>query len=256
MTDFTGRSIVITGGAGGIGAATAEAFLRLGARVALVDLFQEPLDAKVAELSALGEVIGIRADVSQEADVEAFVASAVSAFGGIDVFFNNAGIEGKVKPLIETDVADFEKVLAVNVVGAFLGLKYVLPVMISQGSGSVINTSSEAGLDGSPNTVAYVSSKHAFTGMTKVAALEVAKLGVRVNSIHPSGVNTEMVRRLESGFGGDDAAAAAASFQAAIPIGRYAEPSDIANLVVFLGSDESSFITGAQYRVDGGNGAR
>jgi len=256
MTNFTGRSVVITGGAGGIGAATAEAFLKLGARVALVDLFQESLDAKVTELSAFGEVIGIRADVSQESDVEAYVAATVDAFGGIDVFFNNAGIEGTVKPLIDTEVSDVEKILAVNVIGAFLGLKHVLPVMIAKGSGSVINTSSEAGLDGSPNTVGYVSSKHALTGMTKVAALEVAKQGVRVNSIHPSGVNTAMVRRLESGFGGDDTAAAAALFQSAIPIGRYAEPSDIANLVVFLGSDESAFITGAQYRVDGGNGAR
>jgi len=256
MTDFTGRSVIITGGAGGIGAATAEAFLKVGARVAIVDLFQESLDATVAELSAFGEVIGIRADVSDETEVKGYVEATVSAFGRIDVFFNNAGIEGKVKPLIETTVEEFNKVLAVNVVGAFLGLKHVLPVMIEQGSGSVINTSSEAGLDGSPNTVPYVTSKHGLTGMTKVAALEVAKSGVRVNSIHPSGVNTQMVRRLESGFGGDDVDAAKANFQAAIPIGRYAEPSDIANLVVFLGSDEASFITGAQYRVDGGNGAR
>jgi NAD(P)-dependent dehydrogenase (short-subunit alcohol dehydrogenase family) len=256
MTDFTGRSVIITGGAGGIGAATAEAFLRQGARVALVDLFQGALDATVAELSEHGEVIGIRADVSKEDDVTHYVAQTLEAFGRIDVFFNNAGIEGKVKPLVETELADFEKVIAVNVTGAFLGLKHVLPVMTEQGSGSVINTSSEAGLDGSPNTVAYVSSKHGLTGMTKVAALEVATTGVRVNSIHPSGVNTQMVRRLETGFGGEDTAAAAANFQAAIPMGRYAEPSDIANLVVFLGSDESSFITGAQYRVDGGNGAR
>jgi NAD(P)-dependent dehydrogenase (short-subunit alcohol dehydrogenase family) len=256
MTDLTGRSVIITGGAGGIGAATAEAFLRRGAKVALVDLFQDALDTKVAELSELGEVIGIRADVTKEDDVKAYVAKTVEAFGTVDVFFNNAGIEGKVKPLVETEVADFEQVFAVNVLGAFLGLKHVLPVMTEQGSGSVINTSSEAGLDGSPNTVAYVSSKHGLTGMTKVAALEVATTGVRVNSIHPSGVNTEMVRRLESGFGGDDTAAAAEMFQSAIPMGRYAEASDIANLVVFLGSDESSFITGAQYRVDGGNGAR
>ncbi|MBF4550976.1 SDR family NAD(P)-dependent oxidoreductase [Pseudoclavibacter sp. VKM Ac-2888] len=256
MTDFTGRSVVITGGAGGIGAATAEEFLKLGARVALVDLFPEPLEAARERLSAHGEVIAIAADVTDEADVERYVAQTVEAFGTIDVFFNNAGIEGAVGPLTEASVDNYEKVFAVNVRGVFLGMKHVLKVMTERGSGSIINTSSEAGLDGAPGVSAYVASKHAVVGFTKSAALEVAPSGVRVNSIHPSGVNTQMVRRLEEGFGGGDTEAAKAGFQAAIPMGRYAEPLDIARVVVFLGSDEASFVTGAQWRVDGGNGAR
>ncbi|MBS3179307.1 MULTISPECIES: SDR family NAD(P)-dependent oxidoreductase [unclassified Pseudoclavibacter] len=256
MTDFSGRSVLITGGAGGIGAATAEEFLKLGARVALVDLFAEPLEATRERLAAHGDVITITADVTNEADVERYVAETVEAFGTIDVFFNNAGIEGAVGPLTEASVDNYEKVFAVNVRGVFLGMKHVLKVMTERGSGSIINTSSEAGLDGSPGVSAYVASKHAVVGFTKSAALEVAATGVRVNSIHPSGVNTQMVRRLEEGFGGGDTEAAKAGFQAAIPMGRYAEPLDIARVVVFLGSDEASFVTGAQWRVDGGNGAR
>ncbi|HZG71375.1 MAG TPA: SDR family oxidoreductase, partial [Chondromyces sp.] len=203
-----------------------------------------------AELDSYGEVITVQADVSKEEDVSNYVKTAVNYFGKIDVFFNNAGIEGKVAPLVEQNVEDFDKVIAVNVRGVFLGLKHVLPIMTKQGHGSIINTSSVAGLSGSPNVSPYITSKHAVVGLTKAAAVESASANVRVNSIHPSPVNTRMMRSLEEGLNVEQETLAKT-----IPLGRYGESSDIANLVLFLASDESSFITGVQYRIDGGMGA-
>jgi len=246
---------IITGGAGGIGKESAKRFLEEGAKVVLVDLFQDSLDQTKAELDKLGEVITIQADVSQEEDVKNYVDKTVEKFGKIDVFFNNAGIEGKVAPITDQKVEDLDKVLAVNVRGVFLGLKHVLAVMKEQGYGSVINTSSVAGLSGSPNVTPYIASKHAVVGLTKATAVEVAPYKVRVNSIHPSPVNTRMMRSLEEGFAPGQAEAAKADMEKSIPLGRYGESEDISNLVLFLASDESSFITGVQYRVDGGMGA-
>ncbi len=173
----------------------------------------------------------------------------------MDFFFNNVSIEGKVQPLTETPLEDFEKVLNINVLGAFLGLKHVLPVLIKKGAGSVINTSSVAGLSGTPGVSPYVTSKHAVIGLSRTAALEAAESQVRINTVHPSPVNTRMMRSLESGFSPEDADGAKDNFEQSIPLKRYGESQDIANLVLFLASDESSFITGAQYRIDGGMGA-
>lgn len=250
MGRLLNKVAVITGGTGGIGKVTAETFLKEGAKVVLVDLFQEALDQAKSDLSELGEVITVQADVTKESDVQNYVNKAVEQFGRIDVFFNNAGIEGKVAPIVEQKVEDFDMVMNVNVRGVFLGLKHVLPVMIKQKSGSVINTSSVAGLGGSPNVSPYIASKHAVVGLTKTAALEVANSNIRVNSIHPSPVNTRMMRSLEEGLNVTQEALAQS-----IPLGRYGEPNDIANLVVFLASDDSAFITGVQYRIDGGMGA-
>ncbi|MFO7342554.1 MAG: SDR family NAD(P)-dependent oxidoreductase, partial [Bacillaceae bacterium] len=237
---------------GGIGKETAKLFLQEGAKVVLVDLFDEALEKAKNELSSFGEVLTVRADVTKEEDVKNYVKVAYEHFGKIDVFFNNAGIEGKVQPITEITVEDFEKVQKVNVLGVFLGLKHVLPIMMKQGHGSIINTSSVAGLGGTPGVAPYVASKHAVIGLTKVAALEAAKANVRVNSIHPSPVNTRMMRSLEKGFNPENAEEAKEEFTKSIPLGRYAEPSDIAKLVLFLASDESAFITGAEYRIDGG----
>lgn len=255
MIDLQGNAALITGGAGGIGAATAEVFLRAGARVMLVDLDQVALDDVAQRLAELGDVRTVVADVTSEDDTVRYVAETIAAFGAVDVFFNNAGIEGRVRPLIEVDVDDFDRLMAINVRGVFLGLKHVLPGMYERRSGSVINTSSNAGLHGTPGVAPYVTSKHALVGLTKVAALESAVYGVRVNSIHPSAVETRMIHSLEQGFNPDDVEAARAKVTSAIPLGHYASPYDVANLVMFLGSDASAFITGAQYRVDGGRGA-
>lgn len=255
MKRMKDKIAIITGGSGGIGKEAAGRFLEEGATVVLVDIDRAGLDAAHNALGGGEGVLTVQADVTSEEDVTRYVQVTLERFGRIDVFFNNAGIEGEVAPLEKQDIAMFDKVIAINVRGAYLGLKHVLPHMYKAGSGSVINTSSISGLQGTANILPYVTSKHALTGMTKVAALEAAKYGVRVNSIHPSPVNTRMMRSLEAGFNPDDAERAKASLTKAIPLGRYGEPGDIANLVVFLASDESGFITGAHYRVDGGMGA-
>ena len=255
MKRIQDKVAVITGGSGGIGKVTAKRFLDEGASVVLVDIDLGALDSAERELDGGDRVLTVQADVSREEDVGRYVDAAMERFGRIDVFFNNAGIEGNVAPLEQQDIAMFDKVIAVNVRGTYLGLKHVLPHMYKAGRGSVINTSSVSGLRGSAGVLPYVTSKHALSGMTKVAALEAAAHGVRVNSIHPSPVNTRMMRSLEAGFDPANAEGAKDAMEHCIPLGRYGESEDIANLVLFLASDESSFITGAQYRIDGGMGA-
>ena len=256
MTKLVGKVAIVTGGAGGIGKETAKLFLQEGAKVLLVDLSDEALLRTKEELDNYGEIITVKADVSQESDTINYVKKAVEQFERIDIFFNNAGIEGRVAPLVEQTIEDFDKVMNVNVRGVFLGLKHVLPVMIKQGNGSIINTSSVAGLMGWAGITPYVASKHAVIGLTKNASLEAASANVRVNSIHPAPVNTRMMRSVEEGASPGSAEAAKDAITKDIPIGRYGETSDIAKLVLFLASDDSTFITGSQYRVDGGLGAK
>jgi len=253
MKRLQDKIALITGGAAGIGLETARLFLREGASVVLVDLKEDDL-AKAAD-TLKGEVLTIAADVSSSEDTARYVRETVDRFGRIDVFFNNAGIEGKVAPLVDQKIDDFDRVMAVNVRGAFLVLQHVLPVMTGQKSGSVINMSSIAGLQGSPNLAPYITSKHAVVGLTRAAAIEAAPNGVRVNSVHPSPVNTRMMRSLEEGFNPGQGAAVKDQLTATIPLGRYGESADIAALVLFLASDEAAFITGAQYPVDGGMAA-
>lgn len=255
MKRLQDKIALITGGAAGIGLETARLFLTEGASVALVDLKEDDLAEAAADLKGLGEVLTIAADVSSQADTRAYVAETLDRFGRIDVFFNNAGIEGRVAPLTEQKIEDFDRVMAVNVRGTFLGLQHVMPVMISQKSGSIINMSSISGLQGSPNVAPYITSKHAVVGLTKAAAIEAGPHGVRVNSVHPSPVNTRMMRSLEEGFNPGHATEVKQGLEAGIPLGRYGEIIDIARLVLFLASDEASFITGGQYPVDGGMAA-
>ena len=255
MKRLKDKVALITGGAAGIGLETARLFLGEGARVALVDLDDDDLSDAARDLGNPDDLLTIAADVSSVEDSKRYVAQTVEAFGRIDVFFNNAGIEGKVAPLVDQKIEDFDRVLAVNVRGAFLGLQHVLPVMIGQKSGSVINMSSIAGLKGSPNVAPYITSKRAVVGLTRAAAIEAAGHNVRVNSVHPSPVNTRMMRSLEEGFNPGHGEEVKQQLADTIPLGRYGESLDIANLVLFLASDESAFITGAQYPVDGGMAA-
>lgn len=255
MKRLKDKVALITGGAAGIGLETARLFLGVGARVALVDLDDDDLSDAARDLGNPDDLLTIAADVSSVEDSKRYVAQTVEAFGRIDVFFNNAGIEGKVAPLVDQKIEDFDRVLAVNVRGVFLGLQHVLPVMIGQKSGSVINMSSIAGLKGSPNVAPYITSKHAVVGLTRAAAIEAAGHNVRVNSVHPSPVNTRMMRSLEEGFNPGHGEEVKQQLADTIPLGRYGESLDIANLVLFLASDESAFITGAQYPVDGGMAA-
>ena len=194
MGKLVQKVAIITGGAGGLGKETAKLLLQEGAKVLIVDLFDEPLLKTKEELSKYGEILTVKADVSQESDVINYVKTAVDHWGKIDVFFNNAGIEGIYSSFVDTTVENFDKVMSVNVRGVFLGMKHVLPVMMAQKSGSIINTSSVAGLAGWGGITPYVASKHAVVGLTKNAALEAASANVRVNSIHPSPVNTRMMR--------------------------------------------------------------
>ncbi|ASF38253.1 NAD(P)-dependent oxidoreductase [Halobacillus halophilus] len=255
MGRLDGQTAVITGGSGGIGKTTARLFLQEGAKVSLVDVDEEALKDAKSELDAYGEVMTVTADVTEEKDVQNYVEKTLDQFETIDIFFNNAGIEGEVRPITEQRVEDFDKVMNVNVRGVFLGLKHVMPVMTEKQDGSIINMSSVAGLMGSPGVAPYVTSKHGVVGLTKVAALEAAPSSVRVNSVHPSPVNTRMMRSLEKGFSPDDAEAAKEEQTNAIPLNRYGETEDIAKVVLFLASDDSRFVTGSQYRVDGGMGA-
>ncbi|MBO6602717.1 MAG: SDR family oxidoreductase [Roseicyclus sp.] len=255
MTELTGKTALITGGAAGIGLETARLFLTRGAKVAIVDLKEGDLDQAARDLDAGDALLTIAADVSSVEDTRRYVERTVADFGELDIFFNNAGIEGKVAPLVEQDIADFDRVMAVNVRGAFLGLQHVLPVMMKQGRGSIINMSSIAGLKGSPNVAPYITSKHAVVGLTRAAAIEAAGANVRVNSVHPSPINTRMMRALEEGFNPGHGAEVKEQLEHSIPLARYGEAGDVANLVLFLASDASAFITGAQYPVDGGMAA-
>ena len=253
--DLAGKVALITGGAGGLGAAAAKAFLAQGSKVALVDVSADALARVEADLAApKGSLVTIVADVSREEDVKAYVDATVRTLGTIDIFFNNAGIEGKVAPIVQQNMADVDRVFAINIRGAYLGLKYVLPVLYAKKSGAVINTSSVGGLVAGPGlgVTPYVTSKFAITGLTRLASNESAPYRVRVNSVHPSPVNTGMMRRLEEGFAPGHGEEARKGIAASIPLGRYAEASDIADAVLFLASDASGFITGAQLRVDGG----
>lgn len=253
---FTGKAGVITGGSGGIGIATAKKLLNEGAKVALVDIDQSALDEAVKDLKGLGEVIAITADVSKEDDVKKYVEDTMKAFGRIDFFFNNAGVEGKNFSFNDTPVEEFDKVISINLRGVFLGMKYVAPIMIEQKSESIINTSSVAGLGGFPGITPYVASKHGVAGLTKNGALEYAPHNVRVNSIHPAPIDTRMMRGVEAGMNPDDIEAARKGIEQMIPAGRYGEAEEIADLVAFLASDESTYITGSQYRIDGAMGAK
>ena len=240
---------IITGGAGSIGKTTAKLFLEEGAKVLLVDMNEEALQKAVEELSNKN-VKYAAADVTKPADVQRYVNEAVKAFGKIDVFFNNAGIEGVVKPIEDYPEEIFDKVIAVNVKGVWLGAKYVLPQM--NDGGSMILTSSVAGINGSPNVSAYITSKHAVVGIMRATAVEVASRKIRVNSIHPSPVDNRMMRSLEEGFAPGQAEAAKKELEKSIPLGRYAKPEEIGKLVLWLASDDSQFITGTTQVIDGG----
>jgi NAD(P)-dependent dehydrogenase (short-subunit alcohol dehydrogenase family) len=249
MRRLENKVALITGGAGGIGKATAKQFLSEGARVMLIDLKEDDLKEAQNELNS-ENVYYIAADVSKTEDVKKYAKKAQDLFDQVDIFFNNAGIEGVVMPITEYPVEEFDKVMAVNVRGVWLGLKFIIPLM--KDGGSILITSSVAGLRGTANVSAYVASKHALNGLTRTLALELAGRNIRVNAINPSPVDNRMMRSLEKGFSPDDAENAKSQFEQMIPLGRYADNKDISSLATFLASDESSFITGAIHAIDGG----
>lgn len=249
MQRLKDKVAVITGGANGIGLATAKLFLREGAKVMIVDKEASKLSAIKEELFS-AQLEYCIADVSKRADVEKYVDATITAFGGIDVFFNNAGIEGIVSPIAAYPEEEFDRIISVNVKGVWLGCQYVLPKM--RPNGSMIITSSVAGLKGFAGLGAYVASKHAEVGIMRVAALENADRKIRVNSVHPGPVETQMMRHIEQQLDAETPQKAKDGFVAQIPFGRYAHAEEIADLVLFLSTDESKYITGNTHVIDGG----
>jgi NAD(P)-dependent dehydrogenase (short-subunit alcohol dehydrogenase family) len=251
--DFNGKVALITGGGGGIGRATALGFALRGAKVMVVDADADSAQASVDIIAQRGGAAAfVQADVTQSASVRDYVAKTLATYGRIDAFFNNAGIEGKVTPTQDYDEDTFDQVIAVNLKGVFLGLRHVLPVMLQQRSGAIVNTASVAGLFGAPGMPAYVASKHGVLGLTKVASTDVAALGVRVNAVCPGPVETRMMRSLESQRNPNDPSSVHAAYAAGIPTGRYAQPEEIAGAVLYLCSDLSADVTGTHIVIDGG----
>ena len=246
------KVVIITGGAGGIGRAAGKLFVDEGAYVLLVDLNEDDLKEAVAEIGSNAASYFV-ADVTSAADNDAMVACAEERYGGVDGLLANAGIEGDVASISEYDEARFDQVMAINVKGPFLGIRSVTPAMQKRGGGSVVITSSVAGVGGTANIAPYVTSKHAVIGLMRSAAKELAPMKIRVNTVNPSPVETEMMRRLETGIAGEEGAELARQGMAAqIPAGRYGEPIDIARMMMHLVSDDSDFITGSVNMVDGG----
>ncbi|KSB88596.1 oxidoreductase [Caulobacter vibrioides] len=245
-----GKVAVITGAAGAIGTVTARLLAERGAAVFAVDIPGTDWSRFKAALPDGTRLVTAEADVTDEASVKAYVDKARTELGRIDVFFNNAGIEGPVQPIENYPLDGFMKVLNVNVAGVFLGLKHVLPVMYAQGSGSVINTSSVAGLIGSPGMAGYNTSKHAVIGITRVAAVEAAPRGVRVNCVNPGPIESRMMQSINSGQDADAKAAHDAT-AGAVPAKRYGKPEEVAGLVAFLASDDAAYCNGGFYTVDG-----
>lgn len=249
MKRLKDKVAIITGGAGGIGLATAKLFLAEGAKVVIVDIDKEALvKASVAiDDENLSYCV---ADVSKAEDNEKFVEYSLKVYDKIDIFFANAGVEGTSKPMAEYPDAIFDKVIAVNLKGVWLGCKHVIPKM-SRG-GSVLITSSVAGLKGFAGLGAYVATKHAVVGIMRVAALEFADKNIRVNTIHPGPVNNDMMRRIEKDMSPENPKDVMKGFEAGVPFGRYAESSEIAEMALFLASDDSKYVTGCSLVVDGG----
>lgn len=251
MTRLKSKVAVITGAAGGIGLATANRFIDEGCSVVLADLSESALRDATSGWNADRFAL-VQADVSQPGDVERCTGVAIERFGGLDIMVANAGIEGMVAPLTEYPVDEFDRVLAVNVRGAFLSIKAAAPLIAKRGGGAIIVTSSVAGLIGAAGLSAYVASKHAVMGLVKSAAIELAPLGIRVVSVNPGPVNNRMMRSIESKAAPDAAEMVKKGFEEKIPLHRYGENKEIAALMAFLASDDASYCTGVPFVIDGG----
>ena len=249
---FENKVVIITGAAGGIGKEIARKLAGEGAKLTLVDLNEVILKALSQELNLSEDrVLLVKADVSKEEEVKNYVDQTMIKFGRIDGFANNAGVEGPAKAIEDITEKDFDFVYNINVKGAFYGLKYVMPIMKQQKAGSIVNTASVAGLIGSPNMMLYNSSKHALMGINKVAALEAAPFNVRVNTVNPGVINTQMMRNIESKVAPGAAEAAQAAYNDAVPMKRYGEPEEVANVITFLLSDEATYVSSSSFTIDG-----
>ena len=246
---LAGRVALVTGAARGIGLATVQQLASAGARVVAFDVVGSPW----SEVRATGavELLEVEGDVGHGPDWERAMQATPQRFGQIDVLVNNAGISGGIGPLVDCSDDMFDEVMRVNARGVFLGLKHGARAMKGRG-GAIVNVSSVSGIGGGRFTVAYTASKHAVVGMTKLAAVELATSGIRVNAVCPAPTSTEMVFSMERSLSPADPEAVRRGMTRMIPMGRYAEPGEIAQLILFLASDASSFMTGTAIPIDGG----
>ena len=252
MKRLEDKVAIITGATGGIGRAAVELFINEGANVVMVDLNEDAL-IEVSNKINSNKLSYFQGDVSILADNKRAVELAIERHGGLDVFIANAGVAGDVQPITEYDEETFDKVMAVNAKGPFLGLKAAIPHMSERGGGSFVVTSSVAGVTGASLLSPYVMSKHAVVGLIKSAAKECADMNIRVNSVNPSPVETNMMRVLEDGMNElNEEDNPKTQIEQTIPLKRYAEPIEIANLLLSLSGDESEFITGSVHMIDGG----
>ena len=252
MKEFEGKVALVTGGGSGIGRAAALAFAREGAKVVIADRNAQRGEEIVSTIRDAGGIASFRrTDVSVADQIEALVDYTMKTYGRLDLAFNNAGIEGDVKPLIDQTEANFDTVMDINVKGVWLSMKYEIPRMLEQGGGAIVNSSSVAGVVGFPEIGIYAASKHAVIGLTKTAALEYSAQGIRINAVNPAAIDTEMIDRLADGMNvkKDDLT----TFH---PIGRLGRVEEVAEAVLWLCSDKASFVTGHSMMVDGGFTAR
>lgn len=252
MKEFDGKVALVTGGGSGIGRAAALAFARKGAKVVIADRNVQRGEETISMIRDAGGTANFRrTDVSVAADIEALVNYAMTTYGRLDLAFNNAGIEGDVKPLADQTESNFDAVMDINVKGVWLSMKYEIPRMLEQGGGAIVNSSSVAGVVGFPGIGIYAASKHAVIGLTKTAALEYSPQGIRINAVSPGAIDTEMIDRLADGMNvkKDD-------LNTLHPMGRIGRVAEVAEAVLWLCSDRASFVTGHTLIVDGGFTAR
>jgi len=248
MARFTGKVVLVTGGTSGIGRATAIAFAKEGAKVVLSGRREKEGLAVVEEITKAGGVAHfVQADVAKEADVKRLVEETVAKFGRLDAAFNNAGVEW-AGPLTEATETDYRRIFDINVWGVLVSMKHEIPAMLRAGGGAIVNTSSVAGHVGMAGASVYIASKHAVEGLTKTAALEFARQGVRVNAVAPAGIETDMLDRFTGGAESEQKKA----FGEMHPVGRIGRSEEVAAAVLYLASDEAKFTTGISLPVDGG----
>ncbi|MBA4276462.1 SDR family oxidoreductase [Flavobacterium sp.] len=243
---FKNKVVLVTGGSSGIGRATALAFARKGAKIVIADWVENLETMDIIE-NLGGEAIFVKCDVSNSVDVKALIEKIIATFGRLDFAFNNAGIEGTSAPTQDCSEENWDKTIGINLKGIWLCMKYEIPVMLKKGKGVIVNCSSVAGLVGFQGSPAYVASKHGVIGLTKTAALENAKLGIRINAVCPGIIKTPMIDRATG-----NKKEVETQLMSMEPIGRFGLAEEIANAVIWLCSDEASFVTGIEMPVDGG----